>query len=603
MCGISGIVGSSDVTKRLYNCMLNLEYRGYDSCGMAVLSGKELHVRKNIGRVAEVFEKERFSELCGKLGIAHSRWATHGMPSKVNSHPHTSCDGRIALVHNGIISNYLQIRDELASKGHVFRSETDTEVIAHLLEEYFKQYGDFEHAVRDTMERIEGTYAFAAISSDCPGLLFCGRNRNPLIIGAGKDANYLASDIVAFIEYTKNVVYLNDNEYAIISKDSFEIKSASTGEHQPREIDTVSWDAEQARKGGYPHFLLKEIYEQPGVIRAALEIPKEKIDELAGLIKNASRTYLIGCGTTFYVALLGQYYFQQVASTFAPAIGSDEFRYLCDLDDRSLVVAVSQSGETFDTLEALKYAKERGAKTAAIVNAPGSSMTREVDFVIMQGAGPEKSVLSTKAATSQMIILLRAALTLARTEETLPSAEIDSIEAGLSDLVIAVRKLLDERPGFIRSVANKYGNYNKWLYIGRGCHLPAALEAALKLKEVTYIPAEGMPGGFMKHGPISLVDEEMIVVVLMPSPEDVELYKSTLNNVSEMKSRGAVTIGFHQNPQEKMFAAQILLPMTHKALTPIVQIVAGQLLSYFVAVLLKRDPDNPRGLAKSVTVE
>ena len=603
MCGISGIVGSSDITRRLYNCMLNLEYRGYDSCGMAVLSNGRIEVRKNIGRVAEVSEKEKFAELRGNLGIAHSRWATHGAPSKINSHPHISPNGRIAVIHNGIIGNYLPLKEELIAKGHVFKSETDTEVIPHLLEFYYEECGNFERALRATVERLEGSYAFAAIEAGHPDRLFCARNKSPLIIGTGRDANYIASDVVAFIEYTKNVVYLNDGEYAIVSKNSFEVKNASTGELQLKEKDTVTWDAEQAKKGGYPHFLLKEIYEQPIALREALEIDDEKIATLAGMIEDAERTYLIGCGTTFYAALLAQYYCKEFTGEQALAVTSDEFRNLCVVDERTLVLAISQSGETFDTLEALRYAKANGAKTAAIVNALGSSMTREVDFVIMQGAGPEKSVLSTKAMTSQIVILLRTALWLARTRKSLPADELEKINAGLNELAGVVRGVLDEKPGFIRRVANRVGSYKKWLYIGRGYHLPAALESALKLKEVTYIPAEGMAGGFMKHGPISLVDEDMVVVVLMPPPENEELYRSTSNSVSEMKSRGGKMIGFHFDPRETMFDEQILLPKVHKALAPIPQLIVGQLLAYFIAVLLKRDPDNPRGLAKSVTVE
>ena len=603
MCGISGIVGSSDITKRLYNCMLNLEYRGYDSCGMAVLSDGKIDVRKNTGRVAEVFEKERFQEVRGATGIAHSRWATHGKPNKVNSHPHISPNGRIAVVHNGIVGNYLQLKEELISKGHVFQSDTDSEVIPQLLQFYYEEQGNFERAVSATMDRLEGTFAFVAIEAGHPGLLFCGRNRNPLIIGTGRDANYVASDIVAFIEYTKNVVYLNDNEYAIISKDRFEVRNASTGEFVHKKINTVAWDAEQARKGGYPHFLLKEIYEQPVALKEALATDEKSIETVAKMMNEASRTYLIGCGTTFYAALLAQYYFKEVAGVFAPAVNSDEFKNLCDVDEGALVIAVSQSGETFDTLEALRYARAKGARTAAIVNALGSSMTREVDFVIMQGAGPEKSVLSTKAMTSQIVILTRIVLSLARMRNSLPTGEIDEIRAGLDEVVGAVRTVLDEKPGFIRKIANRVGMYKKWLFIGRGYHLPAALEAALKLKEVTYIPAEGMSGGFMKHGPISLVDEEMAVVVLMPTPDNVELYKSTFNSVSEMKSRGGRIIAFHFEPKQASFDEQVILPKVHKALAPIPQLVAGQLLAYFIAVLLKRDPDNPRGLAKSVTVE
>jgi len=603
MCGISGIVGTSDISKRLYSCMLNLEYRGYDSCGMAVLSQGQIDVRKNTGRVAEVFEKERFGELQGRIGIAHSRWATHGNPSKRNSHPHTSCDGSIAIVHNGIISNFMTLREELKAKGHRFKSETDSEVIAHLIEENYNNGGDFERAVRSAMERLEGTFAFVALSADHPDQLFCARNKNPLIIGIGKDASYVASDIVAFIEYTKKVVYLGDNEYAAVSKSGFEVKSAATGETIPKRIDTVSWDAEQARKGGYPHFLLKEIYEQPTVIRAALEAPQEQIDRLCQMIAEARRAYLIGCGTTYYVAMLAQYYFRELANVMVPAISSDEFRYLSTVDNESLVIAISQSGETFDTLEALRFAREKGAKTAAIVNAPGSSMTREVDFAIMQGAGPEKSVLSTKAATSQIVLLARTALALASRRETIGRGREAELLEGLHSLVRVVKEVLDEKPGFIRRAAQRVSSFSKWLYIGRAHHLPAALEAALKLKEVTYIPAEGMPGGFMKHGPISMVDPDMIAVVLMPTPDDTELYKSTLINASEIRSRGGRLIGLHYNPKEKIFHYQVLIPKVDRMLAPIPQIVVGQLLAYFLAVKLKRDPDNPRGLAKSVTVE
>jgi len=602
MCGISAIIGKNDIVEKLYNSIKNLEYRGYDSCGLAVLGADGIIVRKNVGSVEQANEKEKFVELSGNVGIAHTRWATHGGVSKENSHPHSSCKGDFTVVHNGIVSNYMEIKEELISLGHIFTSQTDTEVIPHLVEECFKQTKNVERALREALKKLKGTYAFAMITTYDKGTIYCARNESPLVLGIGREGMFVGSDVNAFIDYTKNIVFLNNGEYAIVNADSFIIKEMTRGEEVKRDITKIEWDAEMAKKGGYPHYMLKEIYEQPMTIQNAMKIEKRNIERLASMMAESRVTYLTGVGTTYYVAMAAQYYFSKIAGKFFPVISSDEFENVAIADKDSLVVAVSQSGETYDTLRALRAAKKMGAKTTAIVNVIGSSMSREVDFAIMQGSGPEICVLSTKAAMAQILILIRTALELATIKGDRDKKEIKKIESAVVGMPELIQTLLNEYQGIIRNIAYRNAAVKNWLYLGRGIYYPVALEAALKMKEVTYIHAEGMPGGFMKHGTISLIDESMNSLVFVPTQHEEPIYELTLSGVEEIKARKGKVIGIHFGAPRGLFAEEVKLPEVPEIIAPLFQLVAGQLFAYYTATALKRNVDKPRSLAKSVTV-
>ena len=605
MCGISGIAGFKNIAVPLLDSIRHLEYRGYDACGIAILGLHGIEVRKNIGSVDEVNERERLSEPDGKLGIAHTRWATHGGVTKENTHPHLSCKGDFALVHNGIISNYRELKKELIKEGHKFYSETDTEVIVHLVEKYFAPSKDTEKAFIKAIKRLEGTYAVAMVTIHEKDKIFCAKKESPLVIGLGGDTNYIGSDFNAFIDYTKNAVVLDDDEYAVVSKDRYFIKNTTNGETVRKKITEIHWDSDMAKKGGYPHYMLKEIYEQPQCIINASQVDRQHIKKISDMIMESKKTYLIGVGTTYYVSLMGEYQFSSVAGIFTPAISSDEFKNLAHIDKDTLVIAISQSGETYDTLNALKYAKNKGAKTAAIVNVMGSSIARLVDLTILQGSGPEICVISTKAALSQMIILLMIALEIAVRNKRLASKNKIEIERHISNLPEIIQKVLNEKSGFIHTIAQKYSHINNWLYLGRGKYYPIALESSLKMKEVAYVHAEGMPAGFLKHGTIALIDENLYSIIFMPPKSDEDLYRLSSGSAEEIKARKGFIIGFHfgdKKESEKLFNEEIALPTVPDVIAPFLELVVAQLFAYFTAVALKRNIDKPRSLAKSVTV-
>jgi len=605
MCGISGIAGFKNIAVPLLDSIRHLEYRGYDACGIAILGLHGIEVRKNIGSVDEVNERERLSEPDGKLGIAHTRWATHGGVTKENTHPHLSCKGDFALVHNGIISNYRELKKELIKEGHKFYSETDTEVIVHLVEKYFAPSKDTEKAFIKAIKKLEGTYAVAMITIYEKDKIFCAKKESPLVIGLGGDTNYIGSDFNAFIDYTKNAVVLDDDEYAVVSKDRYFIKNTTNGETVRKKITEIHWDSDMAKKGGYPHYMLKEIYEQPQCIINASQVDRQHIKKISDMIMESKKTYLIGVGTTYYVSLMGEYQFSSVAGIFTPAISSDEFKNLAHIDKDTLVIAISQSGETYDTLNALKYAKNKGAKTAAIVNVMGSSIARLVDLTILQGSGPEICVISTKAALSQMIILLMIALEIAVRNKRLASKNKIEIERHISNLPEIIQKVLNEKSGFIHTIAQKYSHINNWLYLGRGKYYPIALESSLKMKEVAYVHAEGMPAGFLKHGTIALIDENLYSIIFMPPKSDEDLYRLSSGSAEEIKARKGFIIGFHfgdKKESEKLFNEEIALPTVPDVIAPFLELVVAQLFAYFTAVALKRNIDKPRSLAKSVTV-
>jgi glucosamine--fructose-6-phosphate aminotransferase (isomerizing) len=605
MCGISGVVGLNNISEALSQGIRNLEYRGYDSCGIALIKKNNLVVRKNTGGVDEFFRKNDILSEKSTIGIAHTRWATHGSVTHENSHPFVSCDEAFAVVHNGIISNYRLLREDLIGEGHKFYSETDTEVIPHLLEKYYKKYKNVETAFLSTLNILEGTFAIALISTYHPGQIFCARRESPLMIGIGDEQKFVGSDFNAFIDYTKNAIIIEDGEYAIISRDSYVVKSFLTREEVVKSITKIEWDSETAKKGGYPHYMLKEIYEQPQTINTALELDSSLMDQMVDTIHERKNTYFVGVGTTFYVAQFANYLFSSLSGRFIPAISSDEFISLAKVNNDSLVFALSQSGETFDTIRALKFAKSQGAKTAAIVNVMGSSISRQVDNVILQGSGPEISVISTKAAFAQMITMALLALKLGLKNKTIKRKEYDQSINALSELPNIIQNILNERSGFIHRIANRYSKIKNWLYLGRGIYYPVALESALKMKEVAYVHAEGMPGGFLKHGTLAMIDREVNSIVFIPPRSDKALYEATIHTVEEIRARSGFVLGLHFDERGKnkdLFSEEIILPNVRSIVAPFIQLVIGQLFAYFTAISLKRNIDKPRSLAKSVTV-
>ena len=605
MCGISGVVGLKNISEELYQGVRNLEYRGYDSCGVALMNKKSLVIRKNIGGVEDVLRKENILSLSSKIGIAHTRWATHGTVTRNNTHPFTSCNDKFAVVHNGIISNFRPLKDKLIREGHQFNSETDTEVIPHLLEKYYKQTKNIEKALLKVVNVLEGTFALAFITPLTPGQIYCAKRESPLMLGIGDEAKYVGSDFNAFINYTKNAVIIDDGEYAIISRDSYVVKDFVTGQEIQKNITKIDWDSETTRKGGYPHYMLKEIYEQPQVVTNALEQDVQSLDELAEMVVESEKMILVGVGTTYYVASYGNYIFSSLAGEFCPPISSDEFTSLANVDKKTLVLALSQSGETYDTLTALKYAKSRGAKTAAVVNVMGSSIARFVDKVILQGSGPEICVISTKAAMSQMLILTLVAMRVALKKKAMTQKAFKVGMAALSELPGIIQSILNERSGFIHRIANRYRKTRHWLYLGRGIYYPIALESALKMKEVAYVHAEGMPGGFLKHGTLAMIDQDIFSIVFIPPREDKALYDATLHSVDEIRARSGFVLGIHFDERGKnkdLFSEELILPKIPPLIAPLIQMVIGQLFSYFTATSLKRNVDKPRSLAKSVTV-
>jgi len=605
MCGINGAVGLKNISELLFEGIRNLEYRGYDSCGVALMNKTRLILKKDVGGVEDVYRKHNVLQLQSNIGIAHTRWATHGKVTQNNTHPFASNDGNFAVVHNGIISNFRPLRDQLQKEGFKFSSETDTEVLAHLLEKFYKSSRDIEKAFVKVLNLIEGTYAIAFISSHLPGQIFCARRESPLMLGIGDEIKFVGSDFSAFIDHTKNAVILDDGEYAILSRDTYVVKNLLSREEITKPITKIEWDSETSRKGGYPHYMLKEIYEQPQTISNALDLEASGLDEIVELFAKSKNSYLLGVGTTFYVAKYAKYVFSQIAQEFYPSISSDEFRVLTNLNKQSLVFSASQSGETFDTLSALKYAKSKGARTAAVVNVMGSSIARLVDKVVLQGSGPEICVISTKAAVSQMVILTVLAMKLALKKKVITRKTYNQHMRALQELPEIIQGILNERSGFIHRLAHKYSGTRNWLYLGRGVYYPIALEAALKMKEVAYVHAEGMPGGFLKHGTLAMIDDDVSSIVFVPPPEDKSLYEATLHSIEEIRARSGFVLGIHFTEQGKngaLYSEELILPKVPPLTAPLIQLVIGQLFAYFTATSLKRNIDKPRSLAKSVTV-
>ena len=609
MCGIVGYVGDRQVAEFLLDGLSKLEYRGYDSAGIAVYDGEHIRVEKSVGRLAALREKIKGDMPVGCLGIGHTRWATHGRPSDVNSHPHTDCHNDFAVVHNGIIENYLSLKEELIAKGHVFKSETDTEVVVHLLEEVYS--GDFIAAVRAVLERIEGSYALAFISRKHPDLLICTKQDNPLIIGLGEGENFIASDIPAIISKTRRTYILGDGEVAVVRKDAVEVTN-HLGAPVPKKVFEVTWNAEAAEKGGYEHFMLKEIHEQPKAVRDTMSqrIAADKtsvsFEELAwdtAYLNAFNKIYIVACGTAYHAGLVGKYYIEKLARVLVEVDVASEFRYRDPIvDEHTLLIVVSQSGETSDTLAALKESKRRGAKTLAITNVVGSSIAREADQVVYTWAGPEIAVASTKAYTTQLVLFFMLALYMAEIKGTIAAERTAQLVTQLHEIPAQISEILSDVDP-IKTFAKQYGFNEDVFYIGRGLDYAVSLEGALKLKEISYIHAEAYAAGELKHGTLALIVEGVPVIALATQRN---VYEKTLSNIKEVKARDAVVIGIAAEGDtelEKYVDHVMHVPASDEFIMPILSVIPLQLLAYYAAITRGCDVDKPRNLAKSVTVE
>ena len=605
MCGISAIASHQPVASALYQCLLNLEYRGYDSCGIATYNDQTISLRKNKGNVAEVNDLEQFAEMEGCYGIAHTRWATHGGVTAENSHPHFSNSEEFVIVHNGIFSNYQALREELKEQGYQFLSQTDTEVFANLLQREFEKIKDVEKAFCSALKIIEGSYAIAMITIHQPEIIFAAKKESPLVIGLADGTNYISSDINAFISETRDTVLIDDGEYVILNKDEYTVKHIADHKVVNKEILRVNWDRQTAQRGGFSHYMLKEIFDQPQTVQNALHISEEEIDAIAKEFVNKKQSFCVGVGTTYYVAMIGTYLFSEYANMYVPAVSSDEFPELIPINQSNHVLYFSQSGETYDTRMAIKWATENQASTSCIVNVVGSSISQMVDHCIYQGSGPEICVVSTKAAVSQIIILWLIALKVGLLNKTLNQKQYDSYRKNLDGLSNTIEKVINEESGFIRELALDTVKVKNWLFMGKGIYYPVAMESALKMKEVTYIHAEGLPSGFLKHGTLAMVDEDLYSIFFLPVKEDSDVYRSSLMAIEEVKARNGKIIAFcseDDSALKNLVDHPIIIPKNHPELLPIIEMVIAQLFSYYSALHMGLNIDKPRNLAKSVTV-
>ncbi len=608
MCGIVGYIGNKNISSVLLNGLKKLEYRGYDSAGIAILKNKRICVVKTKGRLAVLEEKLKNEKLNGFAGIGHTRWATHGEPNDVNSHPHISNNGKIAVVHNGIIENYIKLKDFLTGKGFEFRSETDTEVIAHLIEYNYK--GDILKAVMNTMNDVEGAYALGVVCTDYPDRFVAARKDSPLIVGIGNNENFIASDIPAILEYTRDIYILEDKEIVSITADGAEIYNL-LGEKVDREIFHVDWDVSSAEKGGYEHFMMKEICDEPSVIKATInpriqnnKIVFEKLNISDELIKNCEKINIIACGTAYHAGVIGKYAIEKLARIPVEVEVASEFRYRDPMvNNKQLTIVISQSGETLDTLMAMREAKKRNSLTIGIVNVAGSSIAREADNVIYTWAGPEIAVASTKAYNTQLAAVYLLALYLAKTRGKIDDETYQDLLQQLQKLPQQVESVLKEREN-IQKFASQHFNARSVFFIGRNMDYALSMEGSLKLKEISYIHSEAYAGGELKHGTIALIEEGTLVIC--PLTQDY-LFEKMISNIREVKARGAVVLAItaKKNEGEVRKAADevITIPDMDPLLAPVVAVTPLQLFAYYVSVMKGNDVDKPRNLAKSVTVE
>ena len=612
MCGIVGFAGKKEALPILLDGLERLEYRGYDSAGVAVVSlDGDLQVKKSKGRLSVLREiLDTQSPLSGNIGIGHTRWATHGEPNDTNAHPHVGQEGKIAVVHNGIIENYLEIKKSLIRKGIVFSSDTDTEVIVQLLEYYYRKKSNLMDAVYAVLNRIKGAYAMGILCSDNPGQMIAARKDAPLLIGYGEDGNYIASDVTALLAHTRTVAYMEDDEVAVITADDVQIFDPDRFRLE-KEIHEIEWDVSDAEKGGYAHFMLKEIMEQPEAVRKTIsprladgEIVLEELRDAKELMKSISRIYIVACGSAYHVGMVGKYALEKMMHIPVEACLASEFRYSEPiLGESSLVIIISQSGETLDSMAALREAKRRGSKVLSIVNVMGSSIARESDYVLYTWAGPEIAVATTKAYTTQMVLLLMFGVYLAKQLDRMEQEEYMAVTRGLQELPEKISIVLSDIDHY-QKAASRYFNHNSVFYIGRNLDYALGLEGSLKLKEISYIHSESYAAGELKHGTISLIEPGTLVVALATYEPLVE---KSLSNIVEVKSRGAEVIAMTTEQTADLINSQaaevFAIPKVHSLLQPVLGVIPLQIFAYYVALNRGCDIDKPRNLAKSVTVE
>ena len=610
MCGIIGYVGNKEAVPILINGLRKLEYRGYDSSGLAVVSGRnaDIVVRKTPGKIKNLSELLQSHKVPpATVGISHTRWATHGAPNRVNAHPHADGSKRIVLVHNGIIENYEALKASLKKKGHKFLSETDTEVVAHLIEDCYK--GDLLTAVKKAIKQLHGAFALGVISQDDPDTLIAARIGSPLIIGLGQGENFIASDVPAILDYTKKVIYLKDGELAVLTAKKVDVYTFGGKKVTPK-VSTVKFSVDAVQKQGYAHFMLKEIHEQPDVIAQMLRT-RLKDDHVAlegiGLsdkqLKSFNRIFVVACGTAYHAGMVGKYVIEKLSGVPVIIDAASEFRYRDPIiDKRTLLIAISQSGETADTLAAVKEARSKGAKVLSIVNAVGSSLTRESDGVLYTHAGPEIGVASTKAYTAQIAMLYLLALKFSSLHRKISASERQKVIRDFRKIPQLYKQILQAK-GKIAAIAKVNSHFGCFLFLGRNINFPSALEGALKLKEISYIPAEGYAAGEMKHGPIALIDEYRAVVCIAPQSD---VYEKMISNMQEIRARKGkiIAIATEGDKTIKDHANQVIfVPPVNPLLTPLLVALPLQMIAYYIAVKRGCDVDQPRNLAKSVTVE
>ncbi|MEM9348025.1 MAG: glutamine--fructose-6-phosphate transaminase (isomerizing) [Planctomycetota bacterium] len=611
MCGIIGITSTDNVATKLAKGVRRLEYRGYDSVGVATLDENTIELRKGVGKVDQVDQELSFDTAPGTLGIAHCRWGTHGGITRANAHPHLGPSGRVAIVHNGIIENYLELKQQLLAEGSTFLSETDTEVIAHLIDRALPITDSLEEAVHVATAQLVGSYALGVVCVDEPDKLVATRNESPLVVGFGENEHLIASDVAALLEHTKTVVYLDNRETAVLTPGSYVILDPH-GEPIDKPKHEIDWDVEAAEKAGYEHYMLKEIFEQPAkitdTIRPRLRDHEVVFEPDTGLtpeiLRGIDRVVFLACGTSWHASMVGEFLFEELAQIPAEVEYASEFRYRnTPIPPGTLVIAISQSGETADTNAALEEAVRRGNRTLAICNVRGSSMTRIASHTVHTYAGPEIGVASTKAFTTQLAALYLLTIGLAQAKGTLSQSQIDTMITGVREIPLKMERVLDQAHD-IQKIAKQITARSNAIYLGRGPHFPIALEGALKLKEISYIHAEGYPAAEMKHGPIALIDKQMPVIVI--APHDKLTYQKTLGNIEEVKAREGVVIAIATEGDEqiaKVADHTIYIPDTLYSLGPLMTVLPLQLLSYHVAELRGCDVDKPRNLSKVVTVE
>ncbi len=607
MCGIVGYIGEKEAVPILINGLQKLEYRGYDSAGIAVFNDNELKVIKCKGRLSGLECKIKGESLNGKVGIGHTRWATHGEPNDINSHPHISHSGNIAVVHNGIIENYMKLKEFLQSKGYSFVSDTDTEVVAHLVEYHYK--GNLLEAVIESINEVEGSYALGVICKDCPDEFIAARKDSPLIVGLGTNENFIASDIPAILEYTRDIYILEDKEVVILKKDSVRIFNIH-GAEVKKDVYHVEWDVTAAEKSGYEHFMLKEMHEEPKVIKDTIH-PRIKdgsirLDDISitpEQLKNIEKIYIVACGTASYAGMVGRYIIEKFARIPVEVDVASEFRYRDPIiSNKNLVIIISQSGETLDTLFALRESKKKGARTLSIVNVVGSSIARESDDVLYTWAGPEIAVASTKAYNTQLAALYLIALDFAVKKGVMDIKTAGSVLEELQNVPDKIEKVLENKE-VIQKFASQHYNAKSIFFIGRGLDYALSMEGSLKLKEISYIHSEAYAGGELKHGTIALIEKGTLVIC--PMTQD-DLFDKMVSNIKEVKARGAVVLAVTQRRHseiEKIADEVIYVPDIDQTVAPVVAVTPLQLFAYYMAIMKGCDVDKPRNLAKSVTVE